>query len=92
MLNRIGPRIFNVGTVNDPDRWENGRTVLDFQASKQFLKNRLELRFNIRDILHQNGYIYQNADANTKYTNGVDFDNFVQTFGTVYSFQLNFRF
>jgi TonB-dependent receptor len=92
MLNRIGPRIYNVGTKNDPDRWENGRTVLDFQASKQLLNNRLELRLNIKDILHQNEVIYQNSDSKVKYSSGVDFDNFVRSYGTVYSFQLNFRF
>lgn len=91
MINRIGPRIFNVGSKNEPNRWENGRTVLDFQASKQFLKNKLEVRFTIKDVLHQTLYFYQNGDSNDAFNKNKDFVSFSQTYGTVYALQINFK-
>jgi hypothetical protein len=91
MVNRIGPRIFNIGSKNEPDRWENGRTVLDFQASKQFLKNRLDVRFSIKDILHQQLYFYQNGDKNTGFDKNKDFVNFSQTYGSVYGLQISYK-
>ncbi len=56
MTNRVGQRIFIVGNASDPDIWENGRTVIDFQLGKSFLKNRLDLKFNVRDLLAENFY------------------------------------
>ena len=91
MVNRIGPRIFNIGSTNEPDRWENGRTVVDFQASKQFLKNKLDLRFTIKDVLHQKLYFYQNGDKDIAFDKNKDFVNFSQTFGTVYALQISFK-
>ncbi len=91
MINRIGPRIFNIGSKNEPDRWENGRTVLDFQASKQFLKNRLDVRFSIKDVLHQQLYFYQNGDKNSAFNKQKDFVNFSQTYGSVYALQISFK-
>lgn len=36
--NRVGQRIYIVGNVNEPNLWENGRTVIDFQVGKSLLK------------------------------------------------------
>lgn len=91
MVNRIGPRIFNIGSKNEPDRWESGRTVLDFQASKQLLKNKLDIRFTIKDVLHQKLYFYQNGDSDNNFNKEKDFINFSQTYGTVYALQLSFK-
>lgn len=91
MVNRIGERIFNVGTTNEPHRWENGRTVLDFQASKSFLKNKLEVRFTAKDILRQKLIFYQNGDKDTAFDTNKDFINFSQTYGTVYALQISFK-
>ncbi|MGZ3863153.1 MAG: carboxypeptidase-like regulatory domain-containing protein [Bacteroidia bacterium] len=56
MANRVGQRIFIVGNASDPDIWENGRTVIDLQAGKSFFKNKLDVRFNVRDLLAEKLY------------------------------------
>lgn len=88
MLNRIGERIYNVGTENEPDRWENSRTVVDLQFGKQLWKNRLEIKFNVRDLLKQKSVIYQNNNTDTRYNKGQDYEVLTRTYGTVYSLQL----
>lgn len=91
MLNRIGERIYNVGTENEPDRWENSRTVVDLQVGKQFWKNRIELKLNVRDLLHQQSVIYQNNNSDTRYKKGEDYDVLTRTYGSVYTLQLNIK-
>lgn len=91
MLNRIGERIYNIGTENEPDRWENSRTVIDLQFGKQFLKNRIEVKLNVRDLLHQQSVIYQNNNQDTRYKKGEDYDVLTRTYGSVYTLQLNFK-
>jgi len=91
MLNRIGERIYNVGTQNEPNRWENSRTVVDIQFGKQLWKNRMEIKFNIRDLLKQRSVIYQNNDDDTRFNEGKDFEVLTRTYGTVYSLQLNIK-
>jgi hypothetical protein len=59
--NKVGPRIFIVGNVNEPDIWENSRTFLDFQIAKTVYKKRLELKLNIQNILAQQQIFYQNS-------------------------------
>ena len=60
-LNKVGPRIFIVGNVNEPDIWENSRTFLDFQIAKTTYKKRLEFKLNIQNILAQKQIFYQNS-------------------------------
>jgi TonB-dependent receptor len=80
--NRIGQRIAIVGNVNEPDIWENGRTVLDLQAGKTFkfysfvknsmnetekkLKGKLEMKLSLRDGLAQKQYFFQDRNGNKK--------------------------
>lgn len=90
-FNRIGERIYNVGTENEPDRWENSRTVIDLQFGKQFWKNKIELKLNVRDLLHQKSVIYQNNNQDTRYKKGNDYDVLTRSFGTVYTLQLNIK-
>ncbi|MBA3662831.1 MAG: carboxypeptidase-like regulatory domain-containing protein [Bacteroidetes bacterium] len=94
IVNRIGERIYIVGNDQMPNRWENARTVLDLQLSKSFLKNKLELRFNIKDLLHQNSIIYYkgNDRKSNAYNKEKDFVNFNRTFGSTYSFVISYRF
>lgn len=92
MVNRIGERIYNVGTENEPDRWENSRTLVDLQFGKQLWKNRIEIKFNIRDLLKQKSVIYQNHNSDTRYNKGNDYEVLTRTYGTVYSLQLNIKF
>jgi hypothetical protein len=63
--NRIGDRIIVKGLAGvqpNPNLVEKGRTVIDFQISKLFLKNKLELKLNFRDLLAQD--IIQYSDFN----------------------------
>lgn len=94
MVNRVGPRIYLVGSDQVPNRWENARTVLDLQVTKSFFKNRLDIRFNVKDILHQDWIVYY-KNSNRKdnsYNPQTDLVNFQRNFGTVYSFAIGFRF
>jgi outer membrane receptor protein involved in Fe transport len=59
--NRFGKRIVAGGTYPAEDQYENPRDVLDMQLSARLLKKKLEVRFNISDILQQDFVVYQNA-------------------------------
>jgi hypothetical protein len=65
-LNKIGSRIAIHGnqTTGSPvvAYWENSRAFLDYQLAKTFLKNKLELKLNVQNILAQDLIIYQNYD------------------------------
>lgn len=94
MLNRIGERIWLVGNELYSNRWEKPRTLFDMQFTKSFLKNRLELRFTIKDILQQNYIIYYNGNTSTSnaYNPNTDYINYKRNYGTTYSFALSYRF
>lgn len=94
MVNRVGQRIYIVGSNIVANRWENPRTVLDLQATKSFFKNKLELRFNIKDLLHQDWIIYYKGTdrKSNAYKPGDDYLNFQRNFGTVYSFVVTYKF
>jgi TonB-dependent receptor len=95
MLNRVGERIYIVGNDVIPDRYENARTVWDMQFTKSFFKNRLDVRFNIKDLLHQDYIIFYKGQTNlknNKYNKDVDLINFQRNYGTTYSFIVSFRF
>lgn len=95
MVNRVGQRIYLVGNDQLPDRWENARTVLDLQLTKTFLKKRLELRFNIKDLLHPDWVVYYNkADGAKKngYDKGYDYINLKRNYGSTYSFAITYKF
>ncbi len=94
MVNRVGERIFIVGSNIVPNRWENPRTVLDLQATKTFLKNKLEIRFNVKDLLHQDWIVYyKGTDRKSNvYSKADDYLNFQRTFGSSYSFVISYRF
>lgn len=67
-INRAGNRIAYASSEIKPAIWEKGRTFLDVQIAKSFLKNKLELKFNIQNILAQDLIFYQN-----NYRNSVDY-------------------
>ncbi len=66
--NTVAPRIYIVGNVNEPNIWENGRNFIDLQVTKSLWKKRLDLKFNISNLLAQRQIFYQNRDIVT--TNG----------------------
>lgn len=59
-LNRVGNRIAIAGNEFNPAIWEKGRTLIDFQIAKNLLKNKIELKLNVQNILAQDQIFYQN--------------------------------
>ncbi|MCD6065176.1 MAG: TonB-dependent receptor [Bacteroidetes bacterium] len=92
-VNRIGRRIAIVGNVQEPDIWEEGRTVMDFQLSKAFLKSKkLEVKFNLRDALAQKLYFYQDINNNKKLDKNDDNIMSEMNFGKTYSIGISMKF
>jgi hypothetical protein len=67
-LNRIGKRLAIAGSNVLPEYYDNERTVIDFQIAKTFLDNKLELKFNARDVLAQDIITYLDFDRSKSYT------------------------
>lgn len=59
-VNRVGNRIAIAGNEFNPALWEKGRTIIDFQVAKSLMKNKIELKLNIQNILAQDQIFYQN--------------------------------
>lgn len=70
-LNKVGRRIAVVGNTQEPDIYENPRTVADFQIAKTFFK-RLEVKLNLRDALAQDLIFYQDRNNNKKMDKDTD--------------------
>lgn len=94
MVNRVGEKIYIVGNDILPNRWENARTVVDLQLTKAFFKKRLDIRFNVKDLLHPDWIVYYKGSARTSntYNSKVDYTNFKRNFGTTYSFLIAYKF
>ncbi|HEY0609031.1 MAG TPA: TonB-dependent receptor, partial [Chitinophaga sp.] len=60
--NRYGRRIVAGGLYPYADQYENPRDVLDLQFSTRLLRNKLEIRLNISDLLQQPFIIYDNVN------------------------------
>lgn len=67
-MNRIGERLALAGSRVLPDFYEKERTVIDFQVAKTFLDNKLEVKFNIRDLLAQRITTYLDNDKTQSFT------------------------
>lgn len=75
LYNKIGKRLSEVGNYSFPDIYEHSRDVIDFQIGKK-LWNKLDIRLNFSDLLHQPFIFYQNNDQkNLNYTTS---DNIIQ--------------
>ena len=84
-MNKIGNRIAIHGNQVQGDEtpafWEKSRILLDLQLAKFFLKDKLEIRFNVQNALAQDLDFYQNNDLpGTKEIKG--FPAFVNKFFT----------
>ena len=90
--NRVGDRISIVGNVIEPDLWEKGRTVIDLQIGKNFFKNRLDVRLNIKDILVQNQVFYNDMDKNQRYNADKDLLIISRNFGNEITMSATFKF
>ena len=75
-LNKIGDRIAihenQTAGATVPALWEKGRTFIDGQITKSFLKNALEFKFNIQNILAEDQLFYQNNDLNKTNVTGLN--------------------
>jgi TonB-dependent receptor len=95
IVNRVGQRLYIVGNYSTQfGIWEQGRTVLDLQASKSFFKNKLEVRATVRDGLAkwQPQYLFIDNNNNLKFDKNSD-DMVRQVhFGTTYALQITYRF
>lgn len=69
LLNRIGRRIWLVGSNGYLDTYENPRTVLDFQISQRVFK-KLEIKVNIQDALNNEAIFYQDQNNSKKFDDG----------------------
>lgn len=71
--NRVGDRIFIAGTIFDADIYEQGRTVVDAQLAKSFLKKKqLEVKLNFRDLIAQKQVFYFDYNRSKKYETETD--------------------
>ncbi len=64
-INRAGNRISFADSEFVDAIWEKGRTIIDMQVSKSFMKKKMELKLNIQNILAQDLIFYQNNYNNT---------------------------
>lgn len=73
LYNRIGHRIAEVGDLGEglPDVYEAGRNLVDFQISKNFLKNG-NIRFVVSDLLNEPFVFYQNNDSKSAFDTSKD--------------------
>ena len=67
-LNRIGQRLAIAGSNVLPEYYDKERTVIDFQIAKNFLNDKLELKFNARDLLAQDIITYLDFDRSKTLT------------------------
>jgi TonB-dependent receptor len=58
---RAGRVLVMAGDYPELDEFENPRNVLDLQVSARFLKERLEVKLNASDLLHEDIIIYRNC-------------------------------
>lgn len=67
-FNRVGPRIFIVGSILEPSIWEQGRSVLDLSVAKDFGKDKKwSLRLTAKDLLAQDLIFFNDITNNQKW-------------------------
>ncbi len=91
LFNRIGRRIFQVGSNGFLDIYEAPRSVLDFQVAVRVLR-RGEIKLNYSDVLNQKNVFYQDQNKNGKFDQGIDTQFYGNMFGSNISlgFGVNF--
>jgi outer membrane receptor protein involved in Fe transport len=94
LFNQVGKRIYLVGDIQagagTPDVYENPRSLIDFQVSKKFAKNKAEIKLTISYLLNQRQIFYQNNNSNTDYNTTTDAIRLSRKFGTTYGVTLNY--
>ncbi len=90
--NRVGPRIAIVGNNNEIHIWESGRDVIDLQVAKSFLNNKMEVRLNLKDLLAQKQYFFQDRNHDHKLQEKTDLLVWATNYGSTYSLSISYRF
>ena len=92
LYNKIGRRIFLVGSAAEEPVWETTHPSLDAKISKTFLKNGL-VEFTWADILHSNDYQYRDLNKNKKFDGKQD-DRLMQKLksGPSFSIAVSYQF
>lgn len=104
--NRFGKRIAIGGVKAELDRYENPRDVIDMQLSARLLKKRMEIKFNVSDLLHQRFVFYENRKGakpvppgapaedpkGLNYNSTYDIERFGSQRGTNLSLSASYRF
>ncbi|MES2647420.1 MAG: TonB-dependent receptor [Bacteroidota bacterium] len=90
--NRVGQRIYIVGSLNEPDTWEQGRTIVDFQVAKSLLNNKLEIKLNCRDLLRQKQIFFLDLDESKSYHKNKDLIFNARSYGSVISVTATYKF
>ncbi|WP_131539934.1 TonB-dependent receptor [Pedobacter nototheniae] len=95
LYNRVGPRIWAIGNVEDPDIYEYSRNILDFQVSQKFAKSRAEIKLNYSDIFNNEAIFYQKvkgSDPDASFDRKTDNINISDRFGSTISLSLSYKF
>jgi len=95
LYNRVGPRIWAIGNVEDPDIYEYSRNIMDLQVSQKFAKSRGEVKVNYSDIFNNKAYFYQKvkgSDPNASFNKKTDNINIADRFGSTVSLTLSYKF
>jgi TonB-dependent receptor len=90
--NRVGQRIYIVGTVNEPSIWENGRDLIDAQIGKSLMKDKLDIRLTVKDVFAQKQYFFQDNNGNKALDTDTDNLIWVNTFGRTFSINVSYKF
>jgi len=91
LFNRIGRRIFQVGSNGFLNILEAPRSVLDFQFSVRVFRKG-EFKINYSDVLNQKNIFYQDQNDNGKFDEGTDTQFFMNRFGSNISVGLGVNF
>jgi len=89
-VNKVGQRIYTVGTKDYRELYEKSRTVIDVQFGMTIAK-KIEMKLNAGDLLAQNLIIYQNTDSNKRYSSS-DNAMYNYTMGRNYSVSFSYKF
>lgn len=90
--NRFGERIYNVGTKNVPDIYEKARNVIDFQISKKFIQNKLEVQASVSDILANDLIFFADFTKSKKYDEEKDGVIFKYKMPRIVGFKASYKF
>lgn len=91
LFNVIGRRIYMVGNTQNPNIWEAPRPILDFQVAQQLMKDKVQLKLTVGNILNQSAKFYQDKNNDNKYNTSTDYLRISKLYGTSFSVSLAYK-